>query len=264
MPSNVKSQNSNVPIRVIILAAGKGKRMGGGDLPKVLHPLAGRPMLARLLAAVEASGVDARPIVVVGHMAGKVEEACAGSCEIAIQERQLGTGDAVKSAMDALDGRAGHVLVLYGDMPLISHRTVRKIADMHLASGADMTLATAALEDFEGWRAGFADFGRILRSPDGRVSRIVETRDASPEERAVLEVNPGIYAFRADWLAERLGALKAENAQGEYYLTDLLGMAVKEGARVAAVPIPAEEIIGINTPEQLALAERLLKERGEA
>lgn len=248
-------------IRIVILAAGKGKRMGDSDRPKVLHTLLGRPMLAYVLDAVVESGVDAKPVLVIGHMAEHVKQVCGDACEYALQPELRGTGDAVARTRPLLGGTTDHVMVLVGDQPFVTPRTIRKLADMHLAAGATLTMGAVTVEDFEGWRKPFADFGRITRDADGALSAIIEARDASPEQLAIREVNPAIYCFKADWLWKGLETLTADNAQGELYLTDLLAKAVAAGEKVTTVPVPAEEAVGVNTIEQLAAAERLMKER---
>lgn len=244
--------------RIVILAAGKGKRMGGGDLPKVLRPLSGRPILAYVFDAVRASGIDARPVLVVGHLAEKVREICGSSCEYAEQELLRGTGDAVRSAMDAV-GSAEHIMVLNGDMPFVSAQSIQSIVEKHKTEGAAMTMGIVEIGDFEGWRSSFSGFGRIVRDDCEEVKRIIEAKDATPEELAIREVNPGLFCFRAEWLWFALETLTTENAQGEYYLTDLLVRAVEGRKKIATVPIPTKEAIGINTPEQLRFAETLIR-----
>jgi bifunctional UDP-N-acetylglucosamine pyrophosphorylase/glucosamine-1-phosphate N-acetyltransferase len=246
-------------IRIVILAAGKGKRMGSSDRPKVLHTLLEKPMLSYVLDAVFGSGVDAKPMVVVGYMAEKVKAVCADSCDYALQEELKGTGDAVARTRGQLEGTADHVFVLNGDQPFVSSSTLRKIVDVHLASGATLTLGTALAEDFEGWRRPFADFGRIVRDPQGQVASIVEVKDADPGQLELRELNPSLYCFKAPWLWKSLETLTNSNAQGEYYVTDLLAKAIAEGERVMTVPVPLADALGINTIEQLAIAEKLMK-----
>jgi len=248
-------------IRIIVLAAGKGKRMGPADRPKVLHTILGKSMLAYVLDAVVDSGVDAKPVVVVGHMAEHVRTVCGDACEYAVQTELKGTGDAVMRARPLLEGSAEHVMVLVGDQPFVTSATVRRVADTHMASGATLTLGTVTVPDFEDWRLGFADFGRIVRGEDGAVRKIVEVKDADPEQLAIREINPSYYCFRADWLWSNLERLTADNAAGELYLTDLLGKAIASGEQVRTVPIPPEEALGVNTVEQLAIAEALMKTR---
>src|SRR3989344_3617044 len=226
----------NRTVDVVVLAAGRGKRIHQAfpGVPKVLVPIAGKPMLLRLFDAIEKSGV-ARGITLV-------------------------VGPAVESKVFAAippDVR----LVLYGDHPLIREKTIRRLAEKHVASGATLTMATVPLPDFSGWRAGFADWGRVIRNGDGRVQRIVEAKDATGTELRVTEVNPSFLCFRAKWLWDHLPKVGCENAQGEYYLTDLLGLAVSEGVAVETFPLEdAREALGVNTPEQLAQAERMFLE----
>ena len=247
--------------RIVILAAGKGKRMGPSDRPKVLHEVLGKPMLAYVLEAVAASGVDPKPVVVVGHMAESVRAVCGDGCAYATQTELRGTGDAVLRARPLLEGAAENVVVLVGDQPFVTGDTVRRIVDAHAASGATLTLGTVTVPDFEDWRAGFADFGRIVRGGDGAVERIVEVKDADPGQLALKEINPSYYAFKAAWLWKNLESLTSENAAGEFYLTDLLGKAIAAGENVLTVPIPPEEALGVNTLEQLAAAETRMRAR---
>lgn len=247
--------------RIIILAAGKGKRMGASDRPKVLHTILGKPMLAYVLDAVVESGVDAKPVLIVGHMAEHVRAVCGDACDYAIQTELKGTGDAVMRARPLLEGAADDVMVLVGDQPFVTSATIRRVTDMHLAAGATLTLGTVTVPDFEAWRSPFADFGRIVRGPDGSVRRIVEVKDASPDELAIKEINPSYYCFKAPWLWKTLESLTSDNASGEFYLTDLLGKAIASGEKVQTVAIPPEEALGVNTLEQLAIAEALMKGR---
>ena len=246
--------------RIVVLAAGKGKRMGSTDRPKVLQSILGKPMLTYVLDAVVDSAVDGKPVVVVGHMAEHVKTVCGEACDYVLQDTLLGTGDAVARTRPLLEGSADHVMVLVGDQPFVKPATLRKIADMHLATGATLTLGTVTVPDFDDWRRPFADFGRVEREADGRIRRIVEVRDATPEQLAIKEINPSLYCFKADWLWGALEKLTTDNAQREYYLTDLLAQAIAAGAAVATVDVPPPEALGVNTPEQLAIAEELMRE----
>jgi bifunctional UDP-N-acetylglucosamine pyrophosphorylase/glucosamine-1-phosphate N-acetyltransferase len=232
-------------MNVVILAAGQGKRMHS-DLPKVLHPLAGRPLLAHVLATARALAPQ-RIVVVYGHGGERVRDAFTDSgVHWALQEPQLGTGHALGQALSAL-GADARTLVLYGDVPLTAAETLRALV---VAAGEGVGLLTVDLEDPAG-------YGRILRE-DGRVTRIVEHRDATPSERAIREVNTGIMVLPTARLAGWLGALSNANAQREYYLTDVVAMAVREGLPVAAVqPRHVWEILGVNSKVQLAELERI-------
>lgn len=252
------------PIEVIVLAAGQGKRMHQAfpGIPKVLVPLAGRPMIDHLLDAVAEAGVSSRITVVVGPaVEEKVRAALSGrDVRFAIQPEPKGTGHAVLCARPAVPD-AEHVLVVYGDHPLYSARLLRRLVERHVASGADMTMLTVPLPDFADWRSSFADWGRVVRDAAGHLDRIVEAKDATASELRITEVNPSMFCFRSAWLWEHLPQVSCENAQGEYYLTDMLGLAVSGGARLADVPADdAREVLGANTPEQLTVLERIHKE----
>jgi bifunctional UDP-N-acetylglucosamine pyrophosphorylase/glucosamine-1-phosphate N-acetyltransferase len=234
-----------MPLSVVILAAGQGKRMRS-ELPKVLQPLAGRPLLAHVVATARALGPEAIHVV-HGHGAGEVRAAIAGGdIRWALQAEQKGTGHALAQAMPGVpDGHA--VLVLYGDVPLIRGETLR---DLVARAGPDsLALLSARLPDPAG-------YGRVVRDTAGRVTRIVEERDAGSAERAIAEINTGVLAAPAARLRGWLSQLKADNAQGEYYLTDCIGAAVRDGCAVEAViaESPAE-VLGVNDKIQLAQAE---------
>lgn len=255
-----ESRDTIMPMkmRIVVLAAGKGKRMGL-ETPKVLVPLKGEPVLYHILRSVREAGVDPRPIVVVGENKPLIEAALAEggfAAEYAMQKEQLGTGHAVLAAQSAA-ASAESILVLYGDHPFVSPITIKKIISLHVAEGAKLTLATLIVPDFEGWRVSFADFGRIIRSADGEINRIVEKKDGTPEELAVRELNPAFFCFNGPWLWRGLAKLKNANAQGEYYLTDLVKMAMEEGVKISSLVIDAREGAGINTQTHLAAAETL-------
>ena len=234
-------------MEVVILAAGQGKRMRS-VLPKVLQPIAGKPMLAHVIDAARA--LDAKRICVVYGHGGEVvrERLDAPDLAWARQEPQLGTGHAVQQALPHLvDG--DRALVLYGDVPLIGVPTLRRLAD---AAGADrLALLTVELDNPTG-------YGRILRDGAGRVTRIVEEKDATDAERKVREVNTGILVAPVERLRNWLGRIGNDNAQGEYYLTDIIGLAVAEGVEVVTVqPDAVAETLGVNSKPQLAELERI-------
>lgn len=245
-------------VRIVVLAAGKGKRMGI-DIPKVLVPLKGEPVLYHILRSIRAADIDSRPVVVVGENKPLVEAALiAGGfdAEYAVQAEQLGTGHAVRAAESAAHS-AESVLVLYGDHPFVSPATIKNIIRLHTTERATLTLATLIVPDFEGWRVSFADFGRIIRSADGAINRIVEKKDGTEEELAVRELNPAFFCFNGPWLWHGLAELKNENAQGEYYLTDLVKLAMTEGVKISSLLIDPKEGAGINTQTHLTAAEGL-------
>ena len=241
-----------MPVSVVVLAAGQGKRMHSA-LPKVLQPLAGRPLLEHVLRAARAIQ-PAAIHVVYGHGGDQVRAAFAEQTDLhwVLQAEQLGTGHAVMQAMPAIPDDH-EVLVLFGDVPLVRAQTLERL----LAAGASGTLAflTALLDDPEG-------YGRVLRDARGNVTRVVEHKDASAEERRVREINTGLMVLAAAPLRRYLGRLRNENSQREYYLTDVVGMAVADKAGVAGIAAEsATEVLGINDRAQLAAAERALQRR---
>lgn len=237
---------------IVILAGGLGKRMQT-ELPKVLNELHGKPLVRHVLDAVVASGVCDTPVIVVGKKRELVIEALGPAYRYAVQDEQLGTGHAVSVAKELLVGSTLPVIVLYGDMPYISAETIRMLAERHAEANAKLTMATVTVPDFDTWRAGFYDFGRIVRDAEGKIVRSVEKKDATPEELAITEVNPCYFCFDSAWLWEHLSQLGNANAQGEYYLTDLVKMAVAEAVPLASISIDPKEALGVNTREHLEL-----------
>jgi bifunctional UDP-N-acetylglucosamine pyrophosphorylase/glucosamine-1-phosphate N-acetyltransferase len=256
-----KITHLSMNIRVIVLAAGKGKRMNSGS-PKVLMNVGGKPILRCLLDAIAESGVDEKPVVVVAP-AGKysqsddVRRIAGDGCEFVVQEEQLGTGHAVQCVETALRGTADAVMVLYGDHPFLCSETIRKIAEAHRVSQPAITMAVTTIDNFEGWRKILYDFGRIVRNEKGEIEASVEKKDATPSQLAIRELNPSFYCYRAEWLWENLKELDNLNAQKEYYLTDLVRIAIRKGDKVCTVRVDPSETVGVNTPEQLELARQM-------
>ncbi len=233
-------------MNVVILAAGQGKRMHS-RLPKVLQPLAGKSMIEHVLDTVSTLDGVAKTVVVVGHLADAVKESLKEreSLTYAMQEPQLGTGHALQQALPSLDMTAEHTLVLLGDVPLIQNETISRLT---AAAGDGMALLTTVLRNPTG-------YGRILRQK-GRIVAIVEQKDATEGQKQIREVNTGIMLFPTERLANWLSELKASNAQGEYYLTDVIGLAVRDGVRVNSVrPRRSFEVEGVNSKTQLARLE---------
>ncbi len=241
-------------LAAVILAAGQGTRMKSSR-PKVLHPLAGRPMVSYPLALAEELGCDPA-VLVVGHGAERVREAMAGSdCRFVEQKQQLGTGHALLCAREVLAGFPGDLLLLCGDVPLLREDTLRELIALHRRRQALVTVLTARMDNPTG-------YGRIVRDAAGGVQAIVEEKDASEAQRALQEVNTGIYLFRAPFVFEVLAGLGCDNAQGEYYLTDVVAAAVDAGGPVCALQLAdAEEAMGVNDRCQLAAAEAVLRRR---
>lgn len=240
--------------RTVILAAGKGTRMGS-DKPKVLLQIGGKPILQHLIESIKASGVDGVPVVVVSKEGGGVCEAFGETCHYAIQDEPLGTGHAVMCAREAV-GECDAVIVLYGDHPFVSPEALRRLVEIH-ATGPTVTMMTTIVPSFDGWYSAFRHWGRILRDGHGHIMGIREYKDAMESEQEIREVNPALFCFDAKWLWENVSQLKNMNAKGEYYLTDLIELAVTQGHDIAGSEIRPEESIGVNTPEEFALAEKL-------
>lgn len=236
----------------IVLAAGQGTRMQS-DTAKVLHEVEGRPLLGHVLETLDELGVG-RVLVVIGHQRERVQQAfAAAEVEWVIQAEQRGTGHAVLMGGPALEDFEGTLLVVCGDTPLLRAATLDALLRGHGESGADVTVLSMRLPDPTG-------YGRIVRSEGDGIAAIVEQRDATPEQRAIDEVNSGVYAFRYPVLATVLARLTSHNAQGEYYLTDTVSMMRNEGRRTAVVCAPDyHELLGVNTIEQLAEAETLYR-----
>jgi bifunctional UDP-N-acetylglucosamine pyrophosphorylase / glucosamine-1-phosphate N-acetyltransferase len=240
-----------LPTHVIVLAAGQGKRMKS-DLPKVAHTVAGRPLIGWVGAAVGPSRPESL-VVVLGHGADLVRPLLPENAIVAIQEEQLGTGHATQIGLDALVSVDDEdtVVVLYGDMPLLTPDLVRSLADRPADTNALMV--TSDFGDPSG-------YGRVIRR-NGSVVGIVEDRDCDPEQATITEINAGVYAFRAADLIDTLARVGTNNAQGEQYLTDVIGLLAAEGATLEAVKADSEEVVGINSQDQLADASRTLQQR---
>lgn len=240
-------------IIALILAAGKGTRMKS-SMPKVLHKVGGVPMVEQVLRAVKAAGTQ-RQVVVVGFGGEAVQEYLGDRAETVVQEQQLGTGHAVMQAEPLLSGLSGTLLVTCGDTPLVTEDTFCSLLAHHEATQAAATVLTAVMPDPTG-------YGRVIRNEKGQVVKIVEQKDGSPEELAVREVNAGIYCFDMELLWQMLHNVTNNNAQGEYYLTDIIGMLVDAGKVVSAFAAPDyKETLGVNSRLQMAEAEQVLRRR---
>ena len=236
----------------LILAAGKGTRMES-ELPKVLHRCAGKPMVCHVIEAAREAGAD-RVVVIAGYKSEEVHAELGDSVLYAEQTEQLGTGHAVLCAKDQLEAQ-GCTMILCGDTPLITARTLRQLAEAHEKAGNGVTVLSAILEDPKG-------YGRIIRDKDGHFLRITEDKDCSPEEKEVREINAGMYLFDTAMLRDSLDKLTNDNAQGEYYLTDTIELIKAAGGQVDAMPVDdVTEILGVNTKEQLKTAEELMLQR---
>lgn len=240
------------PVYAVVLAAGFGKRMHS-SLPKVLHPIAGLPMILHSLRAV--AGVSAhKPVVIIGHGADQVRQVIGEQAEFALQAEQLGTAHALSMAAPFLQGETGLVLVVTGDMPLLTSETLSRLVTAQQEGNSIFTMLTVVHEDPHG-------FGRVLRGEDGSVRAIVEEAQASPEILAIRELNAGVYVFEGAWLWDALTKIPL-SPKGEYYLTDIVAVAVEQGHKVRAIQLEdAQEALGINTRVHLAEVETVMRQR---
>lgn len=240
----------------IILAAGKGTRLNREDLPKVLVPFFGKPLINHLLGQISRIAKSQKPIIVIGFLADKVMAALGSRYDYAIQEPQLGTAHAVKAAKQKAD--AENILVLYGDMPFISEESLRKLIRLHHDRNANISMFTAKVPNFAGEYASFNAFGRIVRNFKKEIIKITEFKDASESEKQIKEVNPGIYMFNAKWLWANIKKIKNKNEAHEYYLTDIVEIAIAQKETIYSLPITPKEVMGINSMEDLERAEKML------
>jgi bifunctional UDP-N-acetylglucosamine pyrophosphorylase / glucosamine-1-phosphate N-acetyltransferase len=245
-------------VHVAILAAGKGTRMKS-DLPKVLHPVKGIPIIERLLSSV--TNIDPKPTLVVGYKADDVIAATGNKYHYVDQKEALGTGHAIQAACEALKHEPITTLVvLMGDQPLISAETIHNLIKNHEKHDAVVTLGTVKIEEGDPRLMIFNNFGRIIRNAEGMVDSIVEYKDATEAQRAIKEFNISYYCFDFTWLCENIGKLKNNNASGEYYLTDMVHMAIEQGKHVDSYIVTnVIESLGINSIEQLKMVEEAIE-----
>ncbi len=242
--------------KIVILAAGKGRRMKC-ELPKVLVKLKGKPMIEYLVKSCIESGVDSSPIIVVSPDNREIisQTLAKYNCRYAVQKEQLGTGHALSRAESLIVKSFDHIICLYGDHPFVSADTIKKLAQS--LNGA-ITMMTVRVEDFEGWRKCFNGWGRIIRDQGGRIKENIEFRDASADVKNIKEVNPSMFCFESRWLWKNLKKLDNQNAQREYYLTDLVKSAFDQKLSINTFNLDPKEAVGINSPEELAVAEGLV------
>lgn len=244
-------------IATVVLAAGYGTRMKS-DLPKMMHPVMGRPMIEWAVRTAQ-SVSQLPPVVVVGHKRELIEQLLGDGVRYAVQHEMLGTGHAVMQATEVLQGQADVALVTYGDMPLLQSDTLQKLIDLFLQlHNNEQAMPAIAMLTIE--RDDPQGFGRIIRNEQGDIQNIVEEADCTPVQKLIRELNPGIYCFDAAWLWENLARIPV-SAKGEYYLTDMVGIAVAQGRRVATMFAPLEDVDGINTRVHLANATAVMRRR---
>lgn len=225
------------------------------DLPKVLVPLSGQPMIKYLLDAVKEAAIDPRPIIIVSPANQElIKEALQEyNLEYVVQKEQLGTGHAVSCAKNAAS-EAEKIIILNGDHPFVKPETIKKLVGLR---AEPLAMLTVKLDDFNDWRKNFYHWGRIVRQ-DGQIKAITELKDAGEDVKEIKEVNPAIYCFNSKWLWQNINKLKNENAQKEFYLTDLINIVFQEGEVINSLAIEAKEAMGINSREELEVAERIL------
>ena len=239
-------------VDAIVIAAGKGKRMGS-ELPKTLHLVGGKPMIRHVVDCLKEVGVK-DPVIVVSTESEPIRSTL-GKMRYAVQTEQLGTADATRSARKHMEGKAVDTVVMYGDTPLFTPTTIKELVTQHDAAGAAISLVSADMADP-------TNYGRIVRNKNNFVERIVEEKDASPEQKQITEVNAGCYCFDNDWLWKNIDLVTSNNAAGEFYLTDMIDIAVRQGEKVIAVKIDRpHEITGVNTPTELMKADTLYKQK---
>lgn len=247
-------------IEFIILAAGQGKRMES-DLPKALTALRGRPFVDYILESLETLKVQAEPIMVVGHKHEDVRNHLGSDKRYVHQEQQLGTGHAVAITENEIRPETDTIVVLYADQPFLRGNTIQALLKTHAEKNPIITMATTTLPDFSEWRAGFQNYSRVIRDAQGKIHGTVEFKDATETEKEILEVNPCYLVFNRDWLFKKIKTLSKDNAQHEYYLTDLIKAAFAENAPIETVAINPIEALGANSKEQLGVLEDLFNQR---
>lgn len=240
--------------QIVILAAGRGTRLGG-EIPKVLVMLKNKPLILHLLHELHYRQLI-KPVVVVGFGADKVKGILGNDAVYAYQEEQKGTAHALMCAKKQI--HAENILVLYGDMPFVKADSLRELMRLHHKKESVLSMFTTKVPNFEGLYKGMEHYGRVIRSFDGKIGKITEFKDASSHEREFKELNPGIYMFNTEWLWKSIKLVKNKNVQHEYYLTDLIEIAIKQGININSMPIPPKEVIGINSVEDLKLAEEIV------
>lgn len=239
-------------IQALVLAAGKGTRLNAKSKPKVLFTILGKPIIDYIIKSLNEAGFE-KPVVVVGFKGKLVQDYLKNKATCVWQKRQLGTGHAVMQAKKALQDTDA-VLIIYGDMPFWHPETFKRLIKSHQKTGATLSMATAILD-----KPSFFQYGRILRDKKGNVLGIIEEKEASEKEKKIKESNPGCYLVKTDWLWQTLSKIKKSHS-GEYYLTDILGLAVAQGQKINTLPIKDwKQVVGINTKEHLSLAEEIIK-----
>ncbi|PIR02931.1 MAG: hypothetical protein COV60_03045 [Candidatus Magasanikbacteria bacterium CG11_big_fil_rev_8_21_14_0_20_43_7] len=250
-------------VGVVILAAGHGTRMKS-EIPKVMHELNGKPLVGHVVDNAIASGITQKPVVVVSSAGTLVRAYFGDRVEYAVQEKQLGTGHATAAATKVVSKDAEHIVVLYGDMPMLRPESIQRLVHRHIERDNTVTVMTVTVPSFEAPYTPFFGFGRIVRNQrTGHIEQIVEKKDCTDVQLEIKELNTSFFSFKADWLWSHITKLQNTNAQQEYYLVDLLKLAIDEGQRVSAVATDPHEAMGINSPEDFQVAEQAMSLRND-
>lgn len=243
--------------QIVILAAGKGTRMGNPKVPKVLVMLKDKPLILYVLEEIEKINQLAKPVVVLGFGAGKVQAVLGSQYAYAFQKDQMGTAHALESAKKNI--KAENILVIYGDTPFVKSDSLKALISLHFKSGANLSMLTAQAANFKGAYKSLEHYGRILRDAHHHIVGIVEYKDASLGQKKIKEINPGVYMFKTKWLWENIKKIQNQNAQKEFYLTDIVEIAAAQGQRVPSLLVDVKEVLSINSREDLKIAEKLLQ-----
>ncbi len=248
----------NENTQIVILAAGKGTRMGG-DIPKALTILGDKPMIKYVLETSNKFSSN-KPIIVIGYKGDLIKKSLGEGGFYATQEEQNGTGHAVLAAEDLiLDSNADNIIVLYADQPFLSKETLEKLSEKMKEKLSKIVIATSIIDDDNLFKKQFYSFGRIIRDNNGVITKIIEKKDATNNELKIREVNPAYFCIDKNWMLEKLHLLKNNNAQGEYYLTDLVKIAFDEDLTIESIQIDEKEALGANTRGQLEVLESFLE-----
>jgi len=246
-------------IGIVILAGGKGTRLNCTDKPKVMLDLNGKPIVEYVIDTLRQMGFEDKQIcLVVGFKHEVVEDYFGDSFVYALQAEQLGTGHAVMMAESVMKDKFERIVVLCGDSPFVSQKTIEEIIKNNIENKNFVTMTSVVSPNYEAENARFYDFGRVVRNAENNIINITEKKDCTEEELKILEGNAAYYCFESKWLWENINSLKTNNVQNEYYLTDLIDIAISQNEKVESVIIPAEETFGINTLEQLEQAKKKL------
>lgn len=229
------------------------------DLPKVMHCVDGEPIIGRIVSALEGVDEVSKIVIVVSPKHTLVQEYLGERAQYVVQLEQKGTGHATLCAEAVVKGLAANVMVIYGDLPCLSGGSIQRLVEAHNEHRNHVTMMTTTVENYTNWQAPFLMYGRIIRDERGLVKEIVEYKDANEAQKSIKEVNSGLYCFQSDWLFSQLKRLQPNNVQAEYYLTDLVKMALDQGEEVLSVPLDAKEAIGVTTQEDLQMIENINK-----